>query len=184
MILEVIFSTVSGEGIPNFAPMGVIWGEEEIIVRPFMNTQTYKNLSSTGYGVASITDDVLVFAKTALENFLPEYFPAKSIPGFVLKDCCFWRELKVKSVKEDQGKAEVFCKVMGGETIRNFLGFNRAKNAVIELTILATRLHLYLPKDLEPILKKYGEIVEKTGGEREKEAFNFVRNFIQRGTGK
>ncbi len=184
MILEVILSTVSEEGIPNFAPMGVIWGEEEIVVRPFKNTRTFKNLASTGFGVASITDDVLIFAKTALEDFLPEYFPAKSIPGFVLKNCCFWRELKVKSLKEDKGKAEVFCQVVGGERIRDFLGFNRAKNAVIELTIMATRLHLHLPEDLESTLKKYEEIVEKTGGKNEKEAFSFVRNFIERGAGR
>ncbi|MCR4428227.1 MAG: DUF447 family protein [Caldiserica bacterium] len=184
MILEVIFSTVSEDGLPNFAPMGAIWGEKEMVVRPFLNTRTFQNLRSSGYGVASITDDVLVFAKTALQDFLPPHFPARSIQGFVLDDCCFWRELKVKSIKERGERAEVTCEVVDGGWKRDFLGFNRARNAIIELVILATRLHLQPPGDLEMTIKKSGEIVEKTGGEREKEAFHFVQDFIKGGRGK
>ena len=61
MIIETIFSTVDERGQPNFAPMGVVWGEEELAVRPFRQTQTCRNLLATGYGVVNLTDDVLAF---------------------------------------------------------------------------------------------------------------------------
>ena len=34
MIIETIFSTLDGAGRPNFAPMGVLWGEEEMTDNP------------------------------------------------------------------------------------------------------------------------------------------------------
>ncbi len=40
MIIETIFSTVNEIGQPNFAPMGIVWGEEELTVRPFRQTRT------------------------------------------------------------------------------------------------------------------------------------------------
>ena len=48
MIVETIFSTIDEDGNPNFAPMGLFWGDETVTVRPYRNTQTCRNLIDNG----------------------------------------------------------------------------------------------------------------------------------------
>lgn len=184
MILEVIFSTLDPEGKPNFAPMGVVWGEEKITVRPFKNTQTFRNLKDTGYGVACITDDVLAFVKSSLYGTPLPYFPARSIPGVVFQGTCYWRELKVLLIEDEKERSEISCQVIDRGFKRDFLGFNRARNAVIEATILATRLQFIPRKEVLNSLSLLDQIVQKTGDEPEQLAFGLVKAYIlkERGT--
>ncbi|MGE0378382.1 MAG: DUF447 domain-containing protein, partial [Planctomycetaceae bacterium] len=61
---------------------------------------------------------------------------------------------------------------------REFFGFNRAKHAVLEGAILATRVHL-LPRD--EILAEFARLaspVEKTAGPREQQAFQLLWDFV------
>lgn len=184
MIIETIFSTLDASGWPNFAPMGVVWGEEEITVRPFRNTRTCHNLLATGYGVANVTDDVLAFVESALYDAALPHFPAAMVPGVVLQGACYWRELEVMAVGGDEVRAEVRCRVVGRGRQRDFLGFNRAAAAVLEGTILATRLHLCSPAAAWSDLRRYEEIVCKTGGETERAAFERVCDFVRRWFGE
>jgi hypothetical protein len=180
MIVETIFSTLDTSGRPNFAPMGVVWGEEAMTLRPFRNTTTYRNLLDTGCGVANVTDNVRSFARTALSDAQLPHFPARHMRGVVLKEACAWRELEVVNVDGDQERADIQCRVVGQGRLRDFLGFNRGKNAVIEATILATRLHLHSPADVRSALRRYDDIVHKTGGEQEREAMQYVQDYIAR----
>jgi hypothetical protein len=34
-------------GAANFAPMGVEWGEDRIVLKPFLETTTFRNLTAT-----------------------------------------------------------------------------------------------------------------------------------------
>jgi uncharacterized protein len=180
MIVEVIVSTLDAAGRPNYAPMGVLWGEDEITVRPFRRTQTCRNLLATGYGVVSTTDDVLAFVQSALYDATLPHFPASVVPGVVFQGACSWRELEVAAAEGTADRAEVRCRVVGKGWQRDFLGFCRARNAVIEATILATRLHL---QDLEAVsetLERCEEIVRKTGDEVERVAMQGVHEYVRR----
>ena len=88
MILEAIFSTLKVDGQPNFAPMGVVWGEEYVTVRPFRQTQTYENLVASGYGVVSLTDDVRAFVQSGLYHVVLPHFSARQVPGVVYQEAC------------------------------------------------------------------------------------------------
>lgn len=180
MIIETIFSTLDAEGQPNFAPMGVVWGETEMTVRPFRDTTTYRNLMATGAGVANVTDNVLLFARSALSQVQPPYFPARHVRGVVLEEACFWRELEVIDVNEGEERAEIRCRIVGRGRRRDFLGFNRGKNAVIEAAILATRLHLHSASEIRSTLQRCDERVRKTGGEQEREAMQYLREYVAR----
>ncbi|MBI4757956.1 MAG: DUF447 family protein [Chloroflexi bacterium] len=180
MIIETIFSTLDASGRPNFAPMGVLWGEEEVIVRPFRSTHTCRNLLATGYGVANVTDDVLAFVQSALDDVVLPHFPAISVPGVVFQGACYWRELAVVAAAETAERAEVRCRVVGRGWQRDFLGFCRARSAVIEATILATRLHLHDRETVLEELRRYGKIVRKTGNDAERVAFERVAEFVRR----
>ena len=184
MIIETIFSTLDIAGQPNFAPMGILWGEEEITVRPFRDTHTYANLTATGFGIANVTDDVLAFVRSALDNAVLPHFPAARVPGVVFQEACYWRELQVVAVAggAQAERAEVRCQVVSKGWLRDFPGFNRAKGAVIEATILATRLHLHDHATVLEELSRYEEVVRKTGDDAERLAFARVCEFVRETT--
>jgi hypothetical protein len=180
MIVETIFSTLDETGKPNFAPMGLLWGEELITVRPFRNTRTCRNLLFNGYGVANVTDDVLAYVQCGLyEEVLPN-FPAKIVPGAVFRGTCSWREMRVIAKGGSDDRAELKCHVLYKGWQKDFLGFCRAGNAVIEAAIFATRLDLYEQQVVSEKLIHYMKIVEKTGNESEKKAFQLVCDYIKR----
>jgi len=180
MIIECIFSTLNSAGEPNFAPMGILWGNQEVIVRPFRQTNTYRNLLASGYGVASMTDNVRAYVRTSLYKETLPHFPARAIPGVVYQDACFWIELQVATVGGDEKRADIRCSVVEKGRTRDFLGFCRARNAIIEAAILATRLNMYKPEWIWENLSKYEEIVEKTGDEAENIAFQDIRTYVRR----
>lgn len=180
MIFEAICSTLDTAGRPNFAPMGLVWGEDMVILRPFKNTQTYRNLCETGYAVANLTDDVLAFVQSSLYDQALPGFPAQQVPGVVYQETCSWLELAVKEIDCTGERAQVACRVVTQGRQRDFIGFCRAQSAVLEATILATRLHLLDPGSIRAAIEQYDQIVNKTGGENEVRAFQLVDEYIRR----
>jgi hypothetical protein len=57
---------------------------------------------------------------------------------------------------------------------RDFFGFNRAKHAVVEAAILATRLHLLPLAEVAAEYRKLRVIVGKTGGPDEHTAMDLL----------
>jgi len=179
MIIETIFSTVDQTGRPNFAPMGVGWTDEFVTVRPFRDTRTYRNLAATGYGVANLTDDVLAYVQCGLYGVLLPCFPAEVAPGVVFQETCSWRELEVVSDGPPGPRAQVRCRVLHAGRRREFLGFCRGSNAVIEAAILATRLPLLGREAVSGSLAHFREIVDKTGDAGVRKAFELVEDFVR-----
>jgi hypothetical protein len=62
---------------------------------------------------------------------------------------------------------------------REFLGFNRARHAVLEAAILATRTHLLPADQIRDEFAKLQVIVEKTAGPREREAMALLTDYVQ-----
>jgi hypothetical protein len=180
MIIETIFSTTDAEGNPNFAPMGLLLGKEYVTVRPYRNTQTCRNLLETGCGVANITDNVLAYVQTALYDAVLPYNPARVVRGIVFIQACSWREVELVDAGGTEDRAELRCRVVHTESRRDFLGFCRAANAVIEAAILATRLDSYDGKIVNEKMIGFDTIVDKTGSLLEKEAMKLVWEYIRK----
>ena len=179
MILETIVTTMNGQGAINFAPMGVEWGNETIVLKPFLETTTFLNVRETGSAVVNITDDVLLFAQGAISSPQFPYVPAQRVKGAVLEAACSWRELEVVAIDATPPRSRIDTRVVHQGTRREFLGFNRARHAVLEAAILATRTHL-LPR--EQISEEYARlqvIVDKTAGGREQEAMQLLTQYVQ-----
>jgi uncharacterized protein len=179
MIVETIFSTLDESGRTNFAPMGIVWDEEIVTIRPFKSSDTWRNLSSSGYGVANISDDVLAYVRCALYDAVLPHFPAKVVPGVVFKSACSWREVAVVSQTGTDERAELRCRILFEGRQRDFLGFRRAGNAVIEAAILATRLKFFDRTTVFERMKQYAEIVGKTGDENDRQALQLVHDYMQ-----
>ena len=76
-------------------------------------------------------------------------------------------------------RAELSCRVLFEGKQKDFLGFRRAANAVIEAAILATRLAFHDYAVVADRLRHYREIVEKTGDENDRQAFQLVHDYVQ-----
>lgn len=179
VIIESIVSTVDQEKKVNLAPMGVLWGEEVLVIKPYKDTTTYRNLIATKEGVVNVTDNVLIFAKSALSDVQFPHFPASHVEGVVLEDACYYYEVVASKIDVAEERAEISCEVVGRGWLRDFLGFNRGKNAVIEAAILATRLRFYERQEVLAKFQCYEEIVAKTGGKQEMEAMRYLMDYLK-----
>lgn len=179
MIIEAIVTTVAEDGAVNCAPMGVEWGETAIVLKPFLETTTYRNVVATGAAVVNLIDDVRVFARTAIGNAQYPTFPATSVSGVVLDDCCSWRELRVRAIDSTPPRSRIDMDVVHRGTRREFIGFNRARHAVLEAAIYATRLHLLPRPFVESELARLQVIVDKTAGPAELEAMALLTEHIR-----
>jgi hypothetical protein len=179
VIIETIITTLDATGAANFAPMGVEWGEDSIVVKPFLETTTFRNLQATGVAVVNLTDDVLLFARAAISS--PQYpaVPAAVVRGVVLEAACSWRELEVRAVDATPPRARIETAVVYRGVRREFVGFNRARHAVLEAAILATRTHILPPAQIRDELARLQVIVDKTAGPREHEAMALLTEYIR-----
>lgn len=182
MILEGIVTTLDLQGALNVAPMGPIVDESltRLRLRPFQTSQTYRNLKARPCGVFHVVDDVLLLVRAAIGRLEapPEHFPAEKIEGRVLRAACRWYEFEIESSDDSRERTEIEARVVHCGRLRDFFGFNRAKHAVLEGAILATRLHL-IPRD--EILAEFARLqipVDKTAGPKELEAFALLRSYV------
>ena len=183
MIFETIVTTVSEDGVVNCAPMGVEWNPDEapdaIVLKPFLETATYRNVQSTRTAVINLIDDVRVFARAAISNPAYETVAAHSVRGVVLADACSWRELQVTAIDSTPPRSRIDARVVHRGSRREFIGFNRARHAVLEAAIYATRVHLLSRDLLLAELDRLQVIVEKTAGPREHEAMALLTDYIR-----
>ena len=193
MILESLVTTTDSGGAVNLAPMGPRVDADlasfsdvvgtAMVLRPFEGTKTFRNLIGRRRAVVHVTDDAGLFARSAVDAIDPEEVIRRvrqlDIGDYwVLRECHRWFAVDVTSVSPDRPRADVACRVIatGGE--RFFFGFNRAKHAVIEAAILATRTHLIPAETLWEELERLAPLIEKTGGPAESVAFDFLRKTI------
>jgi hypothetical protein len=163
--------------------MGVEWDPSEddtrIVLKPFLETATYRNVTATRSAVINLVDDVRIFARAAISNPVYATVPAVVVPGVVLADCCSWREIAVAAIDSTPPRSRIDTTVVHRGANRDFIGFNRAAHAVLETAIYATRVHM-LPRDfLESELQRLQVIVDKTAGPREFEAMALLAEHIR-----
>jgi hypothetical protein len=174
MIVETVTTTRNPDGTVNCAAMGVEWGEDAIVIKPYAGTRTLRNLRATGAAVVNLTDDILLFAQAALGDPRPPTRPAAAVDGAVLADACSWREVEVDAIEADGPRARALTRVVGRGRGREFIGFNRACHAVLEASILASRVRRLPAREVRDELARLAVLVDKTAGPREREAMDYV----------
>lgn len=177
-------TTLSADGAVNISPMGPIVDESmtELVLRPYQTSTTYQNLKRTRQGVFHMTDDVELIAHAALGQPapLPPLAPAEAMEGQIITSACRWYALRVRTLDDSQERTEIVCDVVDRGTLREFFGFNRAKHAVLEAAILATRV-AFLPADeIRAEMARLKSPVVKTGGPAELRAFEYLASEVER----
>ena len=184
MILEGIVTTLSAAGELNVAPMGPLVErrpDDGFVLRPFQTATTYQNLTQHPEGVLHVVDDALLLARAAIGRLdpLPETFPAQAVTGQVIANACRWLEFRIASVDDSQQRSTIECEVVHVGEIRPHWGFNRARHAVLEAAILATRVHLLPAAEILAEFDRFGVIVGKTGGADEHTALDLLREHVE-----
>jgi len=196
VILESIVTTVDPSGQVNIAPMGptvLSKGDptspvfkkdvDGFVLRPFKTSTTYANLIANPFATIHVTDDALLFARAAVSN-LSKIDQAKLVhqlegtQWWPLGDCHRWFAVQVSKVHDDELRVSMDCRVVDSSEVRPYFGFNRAKHAVIEAAILATRTHLLPVESVLSEIDRLQPLVDKTGGPDEHEGFDLLKATI------
>jgi hypothetical protein len=184
VLLEGIVTTLNADDAPHVAPMGPIVDVvfTQLLLRPYRTSTTYQNLKRIGQGVLHVTDDVEMFARAAVGQLtqLPTMIAASAVEGRIIADACRWYAFRVDSIDDRQERTEIAATVVDQGRIRDFLGFNRAKHAVIEAAILATRVPFLGTSAVQSEFDRLLVIVEKTGGHQERSAFAFLQAYVRK----
>ena len=85
MIVETVTTTINPDGTVNCAAMGVEWGDDAIVIKPYRGTRTLRNLEACGAAVVNLTDDILLFTEAALDDPHPPTRPAAAVEGAVTR---------------------------------------------------------------------------------------------------
>jgi hypothetical protein len=120
-----------------------------------------------------------VFARAAISSPVYPTSPAVVVNGAVLDDCCSWREVRVRRMDSTPPRARIDAGVVHRGVKREFIGFNRARHAVLEAAIHATRLHLLSRSFVESELARLQLLVDKTGGTAEHEAMALIADHVK-----
>ncbi len=185
VIFEGLVTTRDEDGGVHIAPMGAEFDPdpepEQLVLRPYQTSHTFANLQRTGQCVFHLTDDVELIAAAAIGRVeeIPDSFRLNEIDGAVLADACQWFALQVESADLRAARALITCRVVDHGMLREFLGFNRARHAVIEAAILATRVAFLDRQTIEAELEHWRPLIAKTGGAAEHRAFEMLTAFIR-----
>jgi hypothetical protein len=179
MIVETVTTTINPDGTVNCAAMGVEWGDEAIVIKPYRATRTLRNLERSRAAVVHLIDDILLFTQAALDDPHPPTRPAETVEGAVLADACSWREVEVDAIDATGPRARVATRIVGRGAAREFVGWNRAAHAVLEASILASRVRRLPADEIREELDRLAVLVDKTAGPRERAAWDYVLAYVR-----
>ncbi|MCS7136410.1 MAG: DUF447 family protein [Nitrososphaerota archaeon] len=148
VVYECILTT-RADNETNAAPMGVVFENDAVLLRPFKNTKSYRLLTHSPYGVINFTDDVELFYITTFDtgsDFNELFAPSISVPVPSLIDAYAKLEFIIDGlVNEDENRAVFRCRVLKALwKRREARPYTRAEHAVIESLIHATRIKFFL----------------------------------------
>jgi hypothetical protein len=156
-VVETILSTITKDGTPNVAPMGV-WVKPgmRLVLRPYKETQTAQNLLEVPEAVINITDDSRIFFNTAFKREGHEtdgffFDSARSVKPPRLRGMLGYIEVEIEEPLKPQGAdnpLEFECRIKDIDAPSTLPQIHsRARFAAIESVIHATRIVVLADSD-------------------------------------
>ena len=178
VIRETIVTTLGAGGSPHIAPMGVRNQDGLYLIAPFRPSRTLDNLLRSGQAVINHVDDVRVFAGFHTGRRDWPTIAAGTVRGVRLAQALAHVEIEVVQWEDDEVRPRIYCREKARETHAAFPGFNRAQAAVVEAAILVSRLHMLPAEKIDREMEYLRIAVEKTAGPREREAWQWLVDWI------
>ena len=174
MIFEGVITTVSSDGEVHITPMGFRRDDGHIRVAPFVPSITLENLQRQPSAVMNLSDDVAIFAGCLTGRRDWPLLPAEKISGWRLRDCLAHLEFEVAEVLSDAERPVFVCRIVHQAAHQTFRGFNRAQAAVVEASILVSRLDWLDSAKLVAEMRYLHIAIAKTAGPEEAEAWRWL----------
>jgi hypothetical protein len=178
VIYETIISTIDAFGNAHVTPFGISMHDDLVVISPYKPSTTLDNILVTEHAVMNLTDDVRVFAGALTKRKAWSLLPASKVTGFRLADTLVHKELKLIKVIDDALRPQLLMEVLHSEQHQAFLGFNRAQAAVIELSVLVSRLTRLPMEKITQDINYHMIAIEKTAGARELEAWGWLMEAV------
>lgn len=176
-IVETVTTTPDPAGTWNVAALG-LHGGDTVTARTWGRTTTRANFERAGTGVVTFGRDPVLFVRAALT----EVHRDDPVPEGVAA----WARVEVTEL--ERGESGETTWVDWGldpvETVvrdRTVPVTNRGANAVVEMTVAASRLGVptYDDETLRARLAYFEGVVETCGGEREMAALSSLRDLVE-----
>ena len=177
-IVEAIVITQNKIGENHIVPLGLISYAEGWIIAPYRPSVTIQNLIERPCAVACLTDDIRVFAGCVTGRRDWETVPSDIVAGSRLKNCVTHWELKVEQISDNNERPFFYCKLMHSASHQPWGGYNRAQAAILELSVLTTRLNRLPKEKVENELAYLDIAISKTAGPDELEARDWLMEKI------
>ena len=179
-VRETLVTTKNADESIKVSPLGVYIDDKILKLKPFKPSKSLENILRNESGVINYVDDVRIFASCITNKEIQINFKKVSkIDCSRIEKAISHTEFIVKDIKDDNQRPTIICEPINEETHKMFYGFNRAKSAIIELCILASRLGIIEDSKIKKEISYLKIAIEKTAGENELEAWNWLIEYIK-----
>jgi uncharacterized protein len=178
VIYETVVTTLSPDGVPHVAPMGVRYQGNLVVLMPFKPSTTHDNITATGHAVLNLLTDTRVFAGCVTGRKTWPLLAAEKITGARLACALGHVELSLAERHDDAQRPVLHMARVHEVAHAPFIGFNRAQAAVIEGAVLVSRLHMLPPDKIDTEMSYLQIAIDKTAGPEEREAWGWLRDAV------
>lgn len=178
MIHEAVITTLRADGAAHITPLGYREMDGQILLAPFVPSQTLENLRRHPEAVLNFTTDVRVMAGALTGRRDWPVVAATRVAVPRLAGALAHTELRVVRLEDDPQRPRFWCEPVHSATHAPFRGFNRAQSAVLELAILVSRLDWLPPEEVSESMAGLARAIEKTAGPAEQEAWRWLADAV------
>lgn len=176
-INEVIATTYQ-----NAAPMGIICRHGEVRMVVYRGSHTARRIEKYGWMVANFIFDPVLYVRTAFEDLPPDFFVDENAGGIAvqrLKGAEAWAAYSTSVKQKTSDALMVKLSLLRQEVIQPVIHpVNRGFNSIIEATVHATRIIRSPDEDLHRLIRHHARLVQRCGGEREREALDLLLGYL------
>ena len=180
MIIESIITSSDKAGCVNVAPFGIKLNEDIITISPYIPSKTLENILYNNSLVINYVDDANIYVDCIVGEKKFKLNKCKKLNCYYLKNSIIHHEAKVIDYKPDPVRPIFECKIIYSENHNDFMGINRARSALIEACILATRTSYLGKSKILSDLEYLSNAINKTSGKIEKKSWTKIKNFINK----
>ena len=178
-VRETIVTTKNIDNTIKISPLGIYIDEEVLRIKPFKPSTSLDNLLRNKSGVINYVDDVRIFASCIVKKSIKiGLSKVDKIDCSRIESAISHTEFVVDHVDDDNIRPTIICRPVNEEIHKMYYGLNRAKSAVLELCILASRLGIVSDKKIRDEIEYLNIAIEKTAGNNELEAWAWLNEYI------
>ena len=171
-IYELIVVSEDPQGNPHVATFGIRRRAGQVLIAPYKPSTSLDNLLNQKVATLNMTDDVRVFAGALTNHHCWQL--SRRNEAWLLDSALSYQRLALHHVEQDEVRPRLYFDVIENAQLGSFAGYNRAQHAVIELSVLVSRLHLLPISEIKQEMQSLQRVVEKTAGEREWQAWQWL----------